>query len=513
MSETLYRRYRPSRFADVVNQDHIKKILQNELVSGNHAQAYLFYGSRGIGKTTLARIFAKALICEKRAEKKYEPCDSCSSCNSVKTGNNLDVIEMDAATHTQVDKVRENIIEASRSLPSSSNFKIFIIDEVHMLSNSSFNALLKIVEEPPEHVVFILATTEVHKVPQTVLSRCERFDFKKITHALTVKRLQYIVKEEKRLVDEDALEEIAGSSDGALRDAETLLGKVLVLEGKKITLKDASFVLPVIHLEHVTSLATALISKDMEVAFSTVQKLSDNGDDLKRTIDALLELMRDILITLVTKKESENENVRLWLKENKNNISLEQIKLIIDAGISAKQKMKYESILTLPLELMIVELCYLDTIRSDESGNEKLSKPVLRKSLETSPSPTTLTKKAELSKAKESLPASKPSKNLSEIIDQWQNVINHASKENASLGVILRLTKPIEYTKNILKLGITYQLHFDKLKSNNVKSLLESILKNVFGKSITIEPVLHTEDKENKEDMSSLAEAFGGKII
>ena len=137
----------------------------------------------------------------------------------------------------------------------------------------------------------------------------------------------------------------------------------------------------------------------------------------------------------------------------------------------------------------------------------------MRKSLETSPSPTTLTKKAELSKAKESLPASKPSKNLSEIIDQWQNVINHASKENASLGVILRLTKPIEYTKNILKLGITYQLHFDKLKSNNVKSLLESILKNVFGKSITIEPVLHTEDKENKEDMSSLAEAFGGKII
>ena len=177
---TLYRKYRPQTFGEVVNQNHVKITLQNEIQAGKIAHAYLFCGPRAVGKTTIARVFAKAVNCTNRKEGDFEPCNKCDNCQSIFDGRNLDVIEIDAASHTGVDNVRENIIASARVAPSNYKYKVFIIDEIHMLSASAFNALLKTMEEPPAHAIFILCTTEVHKVPTTIISRCQRFDFKRI---------------------------------------------------------------------------------------------------------------------------------------------------------------------------------------------------------------------------------------------------------------------------------------------------------------------------------------------
>ena len=202
---TLYRKYRPQNFAQVVGQNHIKVTLEQEIKSGKIAHAYLFCGSRAVGKTTLARIFAKSINCEKRDVASAEPDGECLSCKEITQGRALDVIEIDAASNTGVDNVRDNIIASARVTPSRLKYKVFIIDEVHMLSTQAFNALLKIIEEPPVFIVFILCTTEVHKVPLTIISRCQRFDFKRISVNDVVKKLTYIIQSEKVVVEKNIL--------------------------------------------------------------------------------------------------------------------------------------------------------------------------------------------------------------------------------------------------------------------------------------------------------------------
>ena len=277
----LYQKYRPQTFSEIFGQNNIKTTLQNEILNNKVSHAYLFCGPRAVGKTTLARVLAKAVNCQNRKEDEYEPCNQCYNCQSIIGSSNFDVIEIDAASNTGVDNVRENIISLSRVNNSNNSYKVFIIDEVHMLSLSAFNALLKTLEEPPANVIFILCTTEVYKVPLTIISRCERFDFKRIALGDMVAKLEVIVRNEKIKVDQDVLELIALKADGHLRDAESLLSQIIAVSGEKIDLSTANLVIPYNDLDESLRLLEYLSEKKSADAIKTINDLIDNGIDLK----------------------------------------------------------------------------------------------------------------------------------------------------------------------------------------------------------------------------------------
>lgn len=291
--QAFYRVYRPQSFSEMTGQVHVKQTLQNALLSNKTTHAYLFSGPRGTGKTSAAKIFAKALNCEKAPAS--EPCNECASCLSTMEGSNTDVIEFDAASNSRVEEMRE-IIEKVRFSPANSRFKIYIIDEVHMLSNSAFNALLKTLEEPPEHVVFILATTEPHKLPLTIISRCQRFDFKSHTQADIVMRMMEVLDDAKIPYNEQVLKIIAQAAAGGMRDALSLLDQVVSFSGDEMSVEDALLVTGSISQDMFYSIAEALLAKDIGQALTLLEQLVRDGKDPVRLVEDFITFFRDLLL-------------------------------------------------------------------------------------------------------------------------------------------------------------------------------------------------------------------------
>lgn len=295
------RKWRPQRFSDMVGQEHIARTLRNAIVSGRIAHAYLFVGPRGIGKTTSARIFAKALNCKHPID--GEPCCECSSCKAIAEESSVDVIEIDAATHTQVEKARD-ICEDVLHLPISSKYKIYIIDEVHMLSKSAWNALLKTIEEPPAHAKFIFATTEVNKVLPTVISRCQRFDLCRIPAELIARRLEYIASEEKIKISRSALDVIARAADGGMRDAQSLLDQLVSFFGSAsgdavISEDQALSLFGLTAPGEMESLLRSILSNDRASAILSIHQFAGQGKNLETLFEEILTWLRGILLTLV----------------------------------------------------------------------------------------------------------------------------------------------------------------------------------------------------------------------
>ena len=294
MPLALYRKYRPQCFGEIINQGHIKTILANEVAQGKVAHAYLFSGPRGTGKTSIARILAKAVNCTARTGS--EPCNKCAACITITAGRALDIMEIDAASYTGVDNVRDTIIETAKFAPNILKCKVFIIDEAHMLTGAAWNALLKIMEEPPAHVIFMLATTEAHKVPATILSRCQRFDFHRIKVSELVGRLKFITEQEKIKVATPVLEAVARLAEGGVRDAESLLEQLLSLGEAEITEELAALVLPRTALPMAYDLLAAIAEKNAPAALTVIAAASEQGVDLTQFSGDLLETLRLALL-------------------------------------------------------------------------------------------------------------------------------------------------------------------------------------------------------------------------
>ncbi|MCR4747541.1 MAG: DNA polymerase III subunit gamma/tau, partial [Clostridiales bacterium] len=297
MYQALYRKWRPQVFADVVGQEHITRTLINEIETGRHSHAYLFTGSRGTGKTTCAKIFAKAVNCEHPVN--GDPCNECPTCKGIDSGAIMDVIEIDAASNNGVDNIRD-IRDEANFTPVGGKYRVYIIDEVHMLSTGAFNALLKTLEEPPAHVKFILATTEVHKLPATILSRCQRFDFRRITPEDIAKRLSYVAEREDLILEPDAAQLIARLADGALRDALSILDQCIG-HSRHITLDVVNATVGLAGKEYLFALGTSILNKDGASALTQINLLHNNSCDMERLCNELTNHFRNLMICKAVK--------------------------------------------------------------------------------------------------------------------------------------------------------------------------------------------------------------------
>jgi len=325
--QVIARKWRPQTFDEVTGQEPITRTLRNAIEHRRLHHAYLFSGARGVGKTTSARLLAKALNCHKSAEPTPTPCRSddptaCPSCREITESRSIDVQEIDAASNTGVDNVREAIIASVGIAPARDRYKIFIIDEVHMLSGAAFNALLKTLEEPPPRVVFIMATTEKHKVPETILSRCQQFEFRTIATAKILERLKLIAKEEKISIPEDALREIARTGDGSMRDAQSALDQVISFAGTKIKKEDVEMALGVAGADILTRVIDSIATNNPAEAITVVDDIVMRGHDLRNFCRDLLAHFRDLLVTKVSGNEELLESAVCDIAELKRQTAL-----------------------------------------------------------------------------------------------------------------------------------------------------------------------------------------------
>jgi len=354
--QAFYRVYRPQSFREMSGQTHVKRTLQNALLANKTTHAYLFSGPRGTGKTSTAKIFAKALNCEHAPAN--EPCNECATCVSITEGSHPDVIEFDAASNSRVEEIRD-IIEKVRFAPANSRFKVYIIDEVHMLSTSAFNALLKTLEEPPEHAVFILATTEPHKLPATIISRCQRFDFKRLSSNDILERMKVVLEDIAMDYEEQALKMIAQSAAGGMRDALSLLDQVVSFSGDIVKLDDALLVTGSIGQDVFYDLAVALQKKDVSQILSLLEQLIADGKDPLRLAEDMITFFRDLL--LLQTSEDLSEMLELVSLEEKfvtlaHEFASETLYSFIDILAKTQQEMRFSHHTKIYLETALLKM-------------------------------------------------------------------------------------------------------------------------------------------------------------
>jgi len=381
--QVLARKWRPQLFQDVIGQEHITQTLMNAIKTDRLAHAYLFSGSRGIGKTSVARIFAKAINCEKGEP--GIPCNICTSCTEITAGSSVDVQEIDGASNRGIDEIRE-LRESIKYMPSSSRYRIYIIDEVHMLTLPAFNALLKTLEEPPAHVKFIFATTESHKVPTTILSRCQRFEFKRIPLSQIISHLRKIAEDEGIEIGTPGLAIIAREAEGGMRDAESLLDQVISFSGQKVEEKDITDILGIIDRDIMFESSAAILEGAADRCLEVVEKIYNYGYDIKEFYRALMEQFRNLLISLIAPQkhlidisESDREEIIRLAKT----AGEEKLHLLLNFLISREEDLRFTSNPRLILETTMIKLCSLGDFLSFDDLLKKLTS--LEKRLACSP--------------------------------------------------------------------------------------------------------------------------------
>jgi len=360
----LYRKYRPKTFAEIVGQEHVVRTLTNAISREKISHAYLFTGPHGTGKTTIARLLAKSLNCKNRKKGKFEPCNKCDSCQEINQGNAIDLIEIDAASNRGIDEVRD-LKEGINFLPTKSKYKVFIVDESHQLTKEAANALLKTLEEPPSHAIFVLATTEAHKMIPTIVSRCQRFDFRRLKGEEIIERLKKILKNEAINFEPMSLNLITQASGGSIRDAETLLDEIVSFSGKEREIKKEMVekLLGIADRKIIFKFLNYISQKKAKESVEFINEIIFKGVDLREFNKSLIQYLREMLLLKID-SDLQNPLTFTISEEEKNkldnlasNLSEKEIKDFIEKFVTAESKMRYSSIPQLPLELAIVEIC------------------------------------------------------------------------------------------------------------------------------------------------------------
>ena len=439
--EVLARKWRPKVFEDVIGQEHVTQTLINAIKTDRLAHAYLFSGARGVGKTSVARILAKAINCEEGEP--GIPCDHCQSCTEIAKGSSVDVQEIDGASNRGIDEIRE-LRENIKYMPSSSKFRVYIIDEVHMLTLPAFNALLKTLEEPPPHVKFIFATTEPHKVPITILSRCQRFDFKRIPVGKVLEQLERIAKEEGIEANKSALTIIARESEGSMRDAESLLDQVVSFTGAKIEDKDISDILGIIDRDLVLECSRAIIDGSPEKCMQIVERIYAYGFDIKEFYRILIDQFRDLLISLVAPK-SDLINItgsdRTEIDRQAKEAGLEKLQQSLTLLIAREQNLKFSSHPRLVLETIMIKLCRLGEVLSFDELIGKMD--ALEKRLNSFPAGE-IERAGQISEPGRNWEIEKDGDREAETTDKpldkgdWNGLLNHLASKNKAMANVLK---------------------------------------------------------------------------
>lgn len=510
MSQTLYRKYRPQNFSEIIGQNHVKITLAKAITSNKIAHAYLFTGPRGVGKTTVARIFAKAINCLSSHD--GEPCNKCEICIAMNKNNFLDLVELDAASKRKIEEIKD-FKELIKYQPNIAKYKVFIIDEVHMLTDVSFNALLKTLEEPPEYAIFILCTTAVHKIPDTIISRCQRFDFKKIANQDIIESLKNLAKAEGvKKISNEVLQKIAFLSEGSLRDAQGILGQLLGIESENIDENTAALILPKSNLNQLVDLWRAIIKNETEEAIKIINDFNENGDDIEFLSEKLVELYRFTILFKISKKIDYLKNIfapDLYKSIVKivNETELIKLKTQLEILLTKQLNLKNVFFRQLPLEIAVIEMTLIENKPVDFNID---TLPRKEKKIEQNSEAENNTLPLEI---KDELD------NDAVSIDMGvkKELVSGLMNEYYSLAKIIENSE-IMLSKRSIYIYTKHELHKNQINKKRNLEKLNSLCQVVLNKNLNINILVSknnnlNSNEKNTEGISSLINVFGGSLI
>jgi DNA polymerase-3 subunit gamma/tau len=514
------RKWRPQRFEDVVGQEHITSTLKNAIKEKRIAHAYLFTGPRGVGKTTTARILAKTLNCENR--KDSEPCNQCEMCKSIQNSQLIDIIEIDAASNRGIDEIR-TLRDSVKYAPTRGKYKVYIIDEVHMLTKESFNAFLKTLEEPPEHIIFIFATTDVHKLPLTIISRCQRYDFRRIQLDKIKETLRMIADEEKITIDDKTLTIIAKKADGALRDAESYFDQVVAFSKGKIDAELVSQMLNLIDEELYFRISDAVLEKDFKVVFHSSEKIYENGWDFADFIEGLIEHFRNILSAIITNSTNAIETADIYKTrylDYKGNFSESDVLRSLNFLNKSQQELRFSQNQKLKIEIILSHLIALESsktiseliseVNSDNPDLNKItespavfykpSEPIKKKVDNSIPTAKKTEPKKTNSSSLLASPSLQPNFSFDDVVNRWESFINSINSEKGlTLGPALKGFNLISLKENNLYFSTEKDEDLNTFKLN--EKYLNKKSEEVFGRRFNF--VVNTQFKPISEKIKS----------
>ena len=476
MKQAIYREFRPKDFTRVVGQSHIVEILKNQIKTGNLGHAYLFSGIRGTGKTSCAKIFARAVNCLN--PKDGNPCNECENCKMILNDKALEVVEMDAASNRRIDDIRE-LKEKVIYPPQIVKYKVYIIDEAHMITNEGFNALLKILEEPPKHLIFILATTEIDKLPDTIISRCQRFEFKRIHNLDIVENIKYILNNLNVEVEEDGINLISELSSGAMRDALSLLDQVVATGKEKITVEDINECLGLVNLNKLFELSNSILNSSKNETIETFRNLVENGKTPNNIIIDLIKHFRNIVLVKSIKKELTTLNDVEYKRylEHSNQFKMDELIFILENLLDVEDKMKKSDMQNALAELLIIKIC---SYRKEKSEMEKRIEAL-----------ENMIKTGNLKiESKEEIVVEKPEEKATEVVENFNTVETVETVENTETIETIENIETHENAENHENIGNTEisessdnnEALFEKVDLSSFKDVLKS---TIFKKTIS----------------------------